>query len=166
MDSYHILVPMDFSDCSHAALRYAVRLARVHTARLTLLHVDPGIVPLYDEQLGILEPSRLMRVVKLRAEEYAVRADVPIEESVIYGDPTKKIVEVAANSHSDLIVMGTHGRSGLSRVLMGSVAKSVLRNAPCPVLFVKETTPQPRTDDAGAQSATSKMIEPTDSQSR
>lgn len=138
MDTFHILVPTDFSDCSETALRYAVRLARVRApAKLTLVHVEPGVAPLYDEQLGTLEPNRLMNRMKLLACERAVNADMPIDDRVIYGDPTEEIAETARDMQADLIVMGTHGRTGLNRALVGSTAESVLRMAPCPVMLVK-----------------------------
>jgi nucleotide-binding universal stress UspA family protein len=141
MDNYKILIPVDASICSQSALRFAVSLARAQEmARMTLLFVDSGVVPLYDEQLGVLEPNRLMSMMKLRVAQRAVDADVPIEERVEYGEPAEKIVEVAIEIGANLIVMGTHGRTGLDRVLMGSVAQSVLRGAPCPVLLVKDGT--------------------------
>ena len=144
MDTYQILVPTDFSANSQAALRYAVCLAHAReAATITLLYVDPGVVPLDDEQLGILEPNRLMAMMKLRIAERAVDVDVPVEERVVYGEPGAKIVEVALDSGVDLIVMGTQGRRGLPRVLMGSVAESVLRHAPCPVLFIKDPSARP-----------------------
>lgn len=140
MDTYHILVATDFSGDSHAVLRYAVALAHAHDfATITLLYVEPGVAPLYDERLGILEPNRLMAMMKLRVAERMADVDVPVDERVVYGEPSEKIVEVAVEEKTDLIVMGTHGRTGLDRMLMGSVAESVLRNASCPVLFIKQT---------------------------
>jgi nucleotide-binding universal stress UspA family protein len=150
MDIYRILVPTDFSPHSQVALRCAVSLAHAReAATITLLYVDPGVVPLYDERLGILEPNRMMAMMKLRIAERLVDVDVPVDERVVYGDPNEKIVEVACEHGADLIVMGTHGRSGLERVLMGSVAESVLRDAPCPVLFIKDAPTPP--ESAGGQ---------------
>lgn len=153
MNLFHILVPTDFSDCSQAALECAVELARRHpSAKLTLLHVEPGIVPLYDEELGVLEPSRLLSMMKMRVAEQAIRDDVAVNECLKHGDPTDEIVGFANGEEVELIVMGTHGRTGLNRLVLGSVSDSVLRRAPCPVLFVKEKpSDQTSTDPAGEQ---------------
>lgn len=161
MDTYHILVPVDFSDCSNAAQRCAFTLARAQASvMVTLLHVNPGIVPIYDEQLGILEPNRLATIMKLRAAEHVTEhPEVPIEAHVVYGEPSRKITEFAVERAVDLIVMGTHGRTGLHRLLMGSVAEATLRTAPCPVLFVKETVPSPTNHDSGAQPSTTQNPE-------
>ena len=141
MASFHILVPTDFSNCSEAALQYAVKLARVREhGKVTLLHVEPGVVPLFDEQLGTLEPNRLMNRIKLLEAERALGTDMPIEDHLMYGDPPGKIVEAAKDLQADLIVMGTHGRTGLNRALVGSTAESVLRSAPCPVILVKSVS--------------------------
>ena len=150
MDTYRILVPTDFSAYSQAALRCAVSLAHSRDgAAITLLYVDPGVVPLYDEKLGILEPNRMMAMMKLRIAERVVDVDVPVDERVEYGEPSDKIIEVAAAQKANLIVMGTHGRSGLERLLMGSVAEAVLRDAPCPVLFIKDKARTAATDADG-----------------
>jgi universal stress protein A len=138
MNVFRILVPVDFSSCSTAALNAAVLMARAReSAAIHILHVAPGLVPFYDAELGILEPSRLVHRLRMRALEHSVELDLPCDEEVVFGEPVDEILKKAVELQSDLIVMGTHGRSGLDRVLVGSVAESVLRKAPCPVLCVK-----------------------------
>lgn len=155
-----ILHPTDFSDHSELAFRLACALARDYNARLILLHVLSPAESLY---AGILEPAekgpgvekvkeclREMEKThwrvscpnsflveqakeKLRQRESQAHC-VRVESQVLEGDPVGMILRVAVEMNSDLIVMGTHGRTALARLLMGSVAESVLRKAPCPVL--------------------------------
>jgi len=114
-----ILQPTDFSDRSEHAFRLAWLLARDHGARLVLLQV---IVPT-DDQLP------------------APSAEVRVERQLTEGIPVPEILRAAAETHSDLIVMSTHGRMGPGRALMGSVAEQVVRRAACPVLTVKRPLP-------------------------
>jgi nucleotide-binding universal stress UspA family protein len=133
-----ILHPTDFSEASTQALQVARSLARDHGARLVLLTVPPPPPPVNEHYLpdaeypGIVESSR--REVNALA---AAITDVPVETRVVSGSPGAAIVQVALDCQADLIVMGTHGRTGLGRLLMGSVAEHVLRHAPCPVLSIK-----------------------------
>jgi nucleotide-binding universal stress UspA family protein len=134
-----ILVPTDFSETSAAALQYASALARRFAARVYLLNVAdyPGLAPDGDYPIGIVETmqnaahDRLRRLLTERdvqdlQPDYATRIGLPAEEIVQY-----------AHEHAiDLIVMGTHGREGMMRVVLGSVAETVVRRAPCPVLTV------------------------------
>jgi nucleotide-binding universal stress UspA family protein len=117
-----ILVATDFSDEAEAALRRAVDYARRFGARLHLLHVFAA---------GEVEVTRLL------ADATALAGpDVPVTVSSTGGDPAQEILRYAERHPIDLIVVGTHGRSGVSRVLLGSVAERVLRGARCPVLAV------------------------------
>jgi universal stress protein A len=136
-----ILHPTDFSDCSQGALRVACSLARDHGARLIVLHVT-SLPDLGYKGFGL--PGS-----PLQAEEYLtkVRQDlervqppepqVPFERRLEEGDPVTEILRVAAETDASLIVMGTHGQTGLRHVLLGSVAEQVVRRAPCPVLTLK-----------------------------
>jgi universal stress protein A len=130
-----ILVPTDFSPCSLHALRYAEELTRRFGAELTLLHVgDPlsaSDLPGAGELSGRREIDRALDL--LRERDYRVRGVLR------RGNPSHEIVQAAAAERADLIVMGTHGRTGLKHALMGSVAEGVVRNAPCPVLTVRHT---------------------------
>lgn len=135
-----ILVPIDFSDAADQALGVALSMARDHRAKLVLLTVPPPqpqapisemYVPEFDD-VRLIDESR--RQLKSLADSIA---DIPVEQRLVVGSPGHSIVDVAKECRADLIVMGTHGRSGLSRLILGSVAEHVLRHAPCPVLTIK-----------------------------
>jgi nucleotide-binding universal stress UspA family protein len=133
-----ILHPTDFSERSAAAFRLACSLARDHGATLIVLHVTAPDVYLADGMYIPLPPGQRLdlkrRLEELRPEE----GDVRVEHRLVEGGPAPEILKVAAEVPCDLVVMGTHGRTGLGRLLMGSVAEEVVRKAPCPVLTVKE----------------------------
>jgi nucleotide-binding universal stress UspA family protein len=130
-----ILYPTDFSSHSNQAYFHAVALAEKHGASLTIMYVyspafgTPEIHTEGDEdrdhwrnQLEQIRP---------------VDAHIPVRHVFLEGDPASEIVRYATDAAIDLIVMGTHGRTGLERLLMGSVAEKVMREAPCSVLVVK-----------------------------
>ena len=129
-----ILAPTDFSDLSVRGVRYACRLAKDVGAEVTILNVV-----IVDES-GI--NKREMEENKQRLEEFVVKnvadigANLRIRKVVDAGQPYGAIVDCAENERIDLIVISSHGRSGLSRMLIGSVTDKVLRVAPCPVLVV------------------------------
>jgi universal stress protein A len=135
-----ILVPVDFSACSRKALEYAIPLAEQFGAELTLLHVLPSSPPVPElgpvDVVGIDDATQ-----ELEALQASVRTAVP-SQSVLRivrtGDPQVEIIRVARQRGIDLIVLSTHGRTGLSRVLLGSTAEKVVRHAPCPVLVVRQ----------------------------
>jgi nucleotide-binding universal stress UspA family protein len=133
-----ILHPTDFSENSEFAFRLACALARDYKARLVLLHVIPPPVVIYAGGPVPAETWPSVEEIKEKLhhlEEHAHR--VRVESQVMEGDPVDTILRAAEETHSDVIVMGTHGRTALSRLLLGSVAESVLRKAPCPVLTAK-----------------------------
>ena len=149
-----ILHPTDFSEHSTAALRLGCALARDHGARLVLLHVVMPPTIVYGEGLLPPEPDSIFQ----EAREQLGRLEVPgaglaIDRRCTEGDPVTEILRVAQEIRTDLIVMGTHGRTGLGRLLMGSVAEEVVRKAPCPVMTVK-------TPSALAESAASGASRP------
>lgn len=142
-----ILVPVDFSDHSRAALRYAVFMARSLNASLEVLNVyDP---PFSNDDIHIKMPDG----VDLTVQQYVLRQteeqmermlgaiacvdELEISEKIMAGVPDEVIIDRAAEGRFDMVVMGTHGRRGLARVLMGSVAERVTRSARCPVLVVR-----------------------------
>lgn len=142
-----ILCPVDFSDHSQRAVDYAVALARWYTARLTLLHVYEVVplAPLAPEMtagfaLGPEYREGLLRDLERFVEPAGADA-VPLEFVVEEGQAGREIVRWAKENGSGLIVLGTHGRSGLERFLVGSVAERVLHRAPCPVLTVPPRAP-------------------------
>jgi nucleotide-binding universal stress UspA family protein len=141
-----ILVPVDFSAPSDAALDYARDVAARFGASLHLLHVaeDPYRA-LYSAEVFVPEMENLRDEIledatgrlRDRLREWDFDA-VPVTVEAIIGTPAGSIVEYAAGHDIDLIVMGTHGRGGMSHLLMGSVAERVVRTAGCPVLTVRQ----------------------------
>lgn len=149
-----ILVPTDFSDHSLRALPYAVGLAERFRARLKVIHVneptlqisDVAWVGVDDRAAGEKHMEKARRALEKIVLDQ-VPNDVPADAEVISGDPVDALVEYARDCGADLIVMATHGRGGLSHVLMGSVAEHIVRKAPCAVLTLKQ--PMTVTADAG-----------------
>ena len=143
-----ILHPTDFSKHSDYALRVAGSLARDYGARLIVLHVLHAAEPpgwLYDQMAGSFPWTEDCNVV-LEQKLRPIRESSPglrVEHRVAEGLPPEEILRMAGECQCDLIVMGTQGRTGLDRILMGSVAEEVLRKARCPVLTVKEPMPAP-----------------------
>jgi nucleotide-binding universal stress UspA family protein len=136
-----ILHPTDFSEHSEYALRLAASLARDHDARLVIVHVVMTLGPeaiSYGEAVSQLQPQAYQE--KLWDELRRIRPsdpEVAVEHVLREGDPPAEIIRAAEEIGAGLIVMATHGRTGLRRVLMGSVAEEVMRKAGCPVLTVK-----------------------------
>ena len=147
MEIRQILAPTDFSELSKQGLKSALELAQAFGAKLLLLHVvEPppypieGIVP---SQLGAnllddLERQASNELAQVLPEAQASKVEVT--RRVIVGIPYRKIVDVAEEEKADLIVMTTHGRTGLGHLVMGSVAEKIVRTAPCPVLTIRPTT--------------------------
>jgi nucleotide-binding universal stress UspA family protein len=144
----NILVPVDFSPHAEYAFTYATRLAERFGAKLALLYVvdDSFVTGGWSSEIYVSNVPELMenliadadrRLATLKASAAAL--GLTAETAVIRGRPAHAIVEHAKNGGFDLIVMGTHGRTGVSHVVMGSVAERVLRKAPCPVLTVRGT---------------------------
>ena len=144
----NILVPVDFSPHAEYAFTYATRLAERFGAKLALLYVvdDSFVTGGWSSEIYVPNVPELMenliadadrRLATLKASAAAL--GLTAETAVIRGRPAHAIVEHAKNGGFDLIVMGTHGRTGVSHVVMGSVAERVLRKAPCPVLTVRGT---------------------------
>lgn len=149
-----ICCPVDFSAVSHFAMGEAAELAARSASTLTLLHVEePLPAPSPD---STLVSSELLRRTALETErqleawrEQAARvAKVPVECVTKGGDPATEIVRLATEGDYDVVVMGTHGRTGRDRRPFGSVAQKVILDAPCPVLVVRPRAP--RADRRGA----------------
>lgn len=141
-----ILVPIDFSECSQKALRYALPFAGEFGAQILLVHVvEPVFVP---ENLMMAAPelpelgatvvseaqNKLSRVSK-----QTIPAEIKVDMVVRVGRPYQEIIEAARAEDADLIVIATHGYTGLKHVFLGSTAERVVRHSPCPVLAVRET---------------------------
>jgi nucleotide-binding universal stress UspA family protein len=135
-----ILFPTDFSHTGDAALAMAESLARDNKATIAIVHVvEPPSAYVGEMYYGIVEPNvdelkRMLSSVKTSDSRIAV------EHSLIEGEPADAICRFAKGHNVDLIVLGTHGRKGISRLLMGSVTEAVVRRAECPVLVVRQST--------------------------
>jgi len=141
-----ILLPTDFSECANFALSYATSLARDFKASIICVHVVEPVVPTVG-YTGITEPLPIADISE-QLEDSATRelpkiaecdecAGLDVEEVIAHGDAAAEIVRVAREREIDLIVIASHGRTGLGRILFGSTAEEVVRHAPCPVLVVK-----------------------------
>jgi nucleotide-binding universal stress UspA family protein len=132
-----ILVPTDFSETSDAALLYGIGLAQAFGARLYLLHVpgESGVNFEADFPMVQFEDATRERLETLVSAQDIVR--LRPEYALRLGAPSDQIVRYAGERDIDLIVMGTHGRSGVAHMVMGSVAEKVVRTAPCPVVTVR-----------------------------
>jgi nucleotide-binding universal stress UspA family protein len=141
-----ILHPTDFSKHAEYGFELACALARDYGAGLILCHVKQPPAVAFGE-FGALPPEAPDSLEALRDKLAAVRpADpkvaVPLRV-IVEGDPATEIARIARENKADLIVIGTHGRTGLGRLLMGSVAEVVMRKATCPVLTVKTPLAEP-----------------------
>jgi universal stress protein A len=144
MEIQHILAPTDFSDHSKKALDYALGLAEKFGAKLSLLHVVE--IPPYPVE-GYAPPSlaaTFLEDLERQATEELARwlpeaaaQNVEVTRVVAVGSPYRKILETAEAEGVDLIVMATTGRTGISRLVMGSVAERIVRHARCPVLTIR-----------------------------
>jgi nucleotide-binding universal stress UspA family protein len=145
--SRRILHPSDFSRASGAAFKKAVEMAKASRGELMLVHVVSPVVPVAGE--GYVSPKMYEEIAassrawaqkqldKLVAKARA--SGVRAKGSVLEGSAHDQVVRFARSKHADLIVMGTHGRSGLAKLFLGSVAGRVVAAAPCPVLTVRGT---------------------------
>lgn len=141
-----ILFPVDFSTHGIQALKMAVSLARDRHAELVLLHVEEPPLAYGGGEFyyGLPEPNHEM-LQKMLSEVVIDDPAVPVARHVVTGSPGATIARFAKEHAVDYIVMPTHGRTGLTRLLMGSVAEEVVRKAPCPVLTVKDArAPKPK----------------------
>lgn len=138
-----ILVPVDFSEHSRKSLRYARPFAEQFGASMSLLHVIEPMVfpgefayaPVEPEDMDEQRMAKARQQLKKMAEELA--ATVPVESSVRLGRAWKEIVDTARTKEVDLLIISTHGYTGLKYALLGSVAEKIVRHSPCPVLVVR-----------------------------
>jgi universal stress protein A len=142
---YRIVVPTDFSDCAEQAWALAQRVAGAFGAELILVHVLVE-APLFNETPFTMDQSRTVyeaarKWVDEQLQRWSAQAkDKGLRARVAHrtGVPYQEIVALATDELADLVVIGTHGRGGIDRALLGSVADRVIRMAPCPVLTVRE----------------------------
>jgi nucleotide-binding universal stress UspA family protein len=137
MEIHHILAPTDFSEAATETVTAAFELAQTFGAKLSLLHVIE--VPVYAMEVALpladLEQDARRELARLLPE--AETAHVAVTRLVELGVPAQKIVDTATAEQVDLIVMATHGRTGLGHLILGSVAERVVRLAPCAVLTIR-----------------------------
>jgi universal stress protein A len=145
-----ILAPTDFSQHAEGAVRYACGLAERFGATLHLLHVLPDVIVPVGPDPALITSVPPEYYVETQAQsrealEHVIQPDWPQPPNVVHevgwGDPVDGIVRYAAEHQVDLIVLATHGRTGLSHVLLGSVAEQIVREAPCPVLTIRDRSP-------------------------
>ena len=141
-----IIVPIDFSDCSRKALEYAAATARAHKSKLTILHVyeesfvEPYVNAANSEEEANEIIKEIERVNETKYDEFLKTVDlsgVEYEKLLKKGIPETDIVEIAMEQQANLIVMGTHGRSGIKHILIGSTAEEVVRTVHCDIIIVK-----------------------------
>lgn len=130
----HLLVPLDYTGCAHEVARHASQLASAFGASVTLLHVIPDLTGAHGASTRAIEDEALAELQGLRtlfAEGVDVRTDLR------HGEPAETICAALAHDGADLVVMGTHARTGLRRFVLGSVAERVIRAVHVPVLVVR-----------------------------
>ncbi len=138
----NILVPVDFSDCSDKAVEYAVSFARQFGARILLLHVVQPYIPA--PEMTNIDTDVLNSGAREGAEKELAKLAksldpaLAVETELRFGNPHVEIVQAAKEDNADLIIIPTHGRSGLAHLFLGGTAERVVRHAGCPVLVVRE----------------------------
>ncbi|MFZ5948124.1 MAG: universal stress protein [Stygiobacter sp.] len=140
----NILVPIDFSDYSKNALKYAVEFAKTFTAKLYLIYVvEPMIYPADFSMGQIAIPSTDIDIQSRAEEEFKkltneIDKSLQVETIIKTGKPFVEINETALEKDIDIIIIATHGHTGVEHLLFGSTAEKVVRKAPCPVLTLRE----------------------------
>lgn len=140
-----ILVPIDFSDYSKNALKYAVQFSKNFKAKIYLVYVVEPVIYPADFSMGQVAIPSMDFDLHERAEEELknlaqnfISADIEVETLIKSGKPFVEINETAREKDVDLIIIATHGHSGVEHILFGSTAEKVVRKAPCPVLTLRE----------------------------
>lgn len=141
-----VMAPTDFSDHSRRVIEFAAAEAKLRNAELHLFHcvmnqlvghpIDGSAIPVSQDLIEEAERCLEEFPTKIETAEASPGADLKIVRTVAHGTPEEKVVEYARNQQIDLMVLGTHARSGVERFLMGSTAEVILRHTPCPVLIV------------------------------
>ncbi len=146
IDLRRILVPIDFSKHSHKALTYAASFAEKFAAEIHLLHVLQDLAVFYPDPISAstpaLPPADQLTTATRTALDRLIQEnklqDLHVKTEARQGTPYQEIAEYAREHEIDLIIMGTHGRTGLVHLLLGSITEKVIRWAPCPVLTVRD----------------------------
>lgn len=138
----NILCPVDFSDRSKTALSFATALAKEHDAELHIVYSYEEPYAYTDAGMsGFVLPADMNPDKEMLLTQRPTDGDVSFRQEFLIGSPSVTLLDYAKEHDVDLIVMGTHGRTGLGRLLMGSVAEAILRRATCPVLTLKTPLP-------------------------
>jgi nucleotide-binding universal stress UspA family protein len=140
-----ILVPIDFSDYSKSALRYAVNFAKLFDAEIILVYVVEPVIYPPDFSMGQIAIPTVTTEFDVRAKEELnklakneIPSQVKVSTVIKTGKPFIEIIDTAVETNVDLIIIATHGHSGVEQILFGSTAEKVVRKAPCPVLTLRE----------------------------
>lgn len=140
-----ILVPIDFSDYSKSALRYAVNFAKMFNSEIILIYVVEPVIYPPDFSMGQIAIPTVTTEFDERAKEELTKLaknEIPstlkVSTLIKAGKPFIEIIDTAAEADVDLIIIATHGHSGVEQILFGSTAEKVVRKAPCPVLTLRE----------------------------
>ena len=144
-DIKKVLVPIDFSDYSKIALKYAVDFAKKFNAEMFLVYVVEPVIYPPDFSMGQIAIPSVNTEWDIKAKEELdklaeteIPDDVKVNTIIKTGKPFLEIIETAAEKDADLIIIATHGHSGMEHILFGSTAEKVVRKAPCPVLTLRE----------------------------
>ncbi len=154
----NILVPHDFSPCASCSLELAVELARVHAGQILLLHVsklpenvpNDALIAPFGASLAVPLAEHTNSGALRRLEEIAARLrrdGLTVHTTAATGEVTEAILSAASDQKADVLVLGTHGRTGISHFLLGSVAKSLVRRSPIPVVTVRSSSPEAELTD-------------------
>jgi nucleotide-binding universal stress UspA family protein len=138
-----ILYPVDFSEYTDEILEYAVAVAKQFGAELHLLHVIPNL-NYFTPYESFLTPENMVAIeqnveteVNRDMDKITGSLDIPVKRAIKTGVTFMEIIDYIKTEHIDLVIMGTHGRSGIEHILIGSVAEKIVRKAPCPVLTIR-----------------------------
>ncbi len=143
MEIKKILCPVDFSEYSDEVVEYAGFLAKLLKARVVLIHVLDGLQGLDQFQILSLTPEEIARKMESEARDELevmmedIAKGVKAETVLRWGKPFVEIIREIKEKKIDLVVMGSHGRTGIPHLLIGSTAERVVRKSPCPVLVVR-----------------------------
>ena len=140
-----VLVPIDFSDYSKFALKYAVDFAQKFSAEMILVYVVEPVIYPPDFSMGQIAIPSVNTEWDIKAKEELdklANSEIPdgvkVKTIIKTGKPFLEVIETAAEEDTDLIIIATHGHSGMEHILFGSTAEKVVRKAPCPVLTLRE----------------------------
>lgn len=143
-DIKRVVVPIDFSDYSKSALKYAVSFCKHFNAKIILVYVVEPVIYPPDFSMGqIAMPNVAIDMDKRANEELEklakkeIPSDLEVTTKIRTGKPFVEIIETAADEDADMIIIATHGHSGVEQILFGSTAEKVVRKAPCPVLTIR-----------------------------